>query len=100
LTSTLRVGQRGFPAGFGFSVYVQLSEGRGTGRCRIIVVNAESGRRCYEGSEHPLAFGADPLRVYGVKIRIQRCEFPHNGLYWVEFWYEGSVLGREPLLVR
>jgi hypothetical protein len=100
LTSTIRIGDKGFPATYGFSVYLQLTEGRGEGRGRIVVVDSQSGERCYEGHDHRLVFGSNPLKVYGALIRIPQCEFPGPGLFWVEFWYEERLLSREPMLVR
>jgi|tagenome__1003787_1003787.scaffolds.fasta_scaffold20587359_2 hypothetical protein len=100
LTSVLKVGQSGFPARFGFTVYLQLTAGRGAGNGRIVVVDAEDGSLCYEGQDHPMTFSDDPLLLYAAKIRIPSCELPRAGLYWVEFWYEGMFVAREPLLVR
>lgn len=100
LTSTIRVGEKGFPATCGFSVYVQLTECRGEGAARIVIVEDESDQVCYQGQDHRMAFGNDPLAVHSAVIRIPQCEFPAPGLYWVEMWYRGVFLACEPLLVR
>src|SRR5438034_1245384 len=71
-----------FPANFGFSVYLLLTEGRGDGRARIRIVNAETDQVCYQGPDYRLVFAGDPLKVYGMVIRIAQCEFPSQGLYW------------------
>jgi hypothetical protein len=100
LTSTIHVGAGPFPVSYGFSVYLQLTEGRGQGVGRILVIHSESGEVCHEGQEHRLTFTADPLEVHAAVFRIACCEFPSRGLYWVEFWYDEELLAREPLLVR
>jgi hypothetical protein len=89
-----------FPVHHSFAVYLALTEGRGSGEGRIVVVQAESDEPMYVGQSLPLRFSADPLKVLGVIVRITSCSFPHPGLYWVEFWYNDQVIAREPLEVK
>jgi hypothetical protein len=88
-----------FPCGFGFSVYVMLSECRGDGVGRIIVSEAESGETIHSGTPHRILVGRDPLEVHGVIFRIYECMLPRPGLYWIEFEFDGAILWQEPILV-
>jgi hypothetical protein len=88
-----------FPCGFGFSVYVMLTECRGDGIGRIVVSEGESGDIIHSGMPHRILLGTDPLEVHGVIFRIPECSLPHPGLYWVEFEFDGAVLWQEPILV-
>ena len=88
-----------FPVGFGCCVYVVLTEVRGPGTAQVAIRAAESEMLCYLGTPHRIEFRSDPLRVYGMTIRITHSRIPASGLFWVEFRYNGVVLSREPILV-
>jgi hypothetical protein len=88
-----------FPIGFGCCVYVVLTEVRGPGAVRVAIRAAETERLCYLGTPHHVAFRSDPLRIYGLTVRIAHCQLPESGLYWVELRYNEVVLSREPILV-
>ncbi len=89
-----------FPPGFGCCVYIVLTEVRGPGTVRVAIRAAETEALCYLGTPHRIEFRSDPLRVYGMTIRVAHCRIPKIGLYWVEFRYNEVVLSREPILVR
>ena len=82
------------------SVYLLLTEGRGTGQGRIVVVNADTEEPAFSSAAHPITFGPDPLALQGRCFRILDCTFPAPGLYWVEFRFNGKVLARQPLEVK
>jgi hypothetical protein len=100
LLSTVRPGQQAFPVQLTFCVYVAMTGGRGTGTVQVVVADAETGEANFTGAAHPITFDPDPLKVLGAIFRIRRCPFPHPGLYWVEFRYNGETLARQPLQVR
>src|SRR5947209_979407 len=69
----------GYPLRLTFSVYLALTGGRGCGGVQIAVLTADTGQPVYVGRRHTIRFGADPLRVKGVHIRITSCTFPGPG---------------------
>jgi hypothetical protein len=89
-----------FPSGFGFSVYVMLSDCRASGSGRIVVTEAVSGDVCYSGVPNRIALSSDPLEVYGLIFRVAECIIPRAGLCWIEFEFDGMVVGQEPILVK
>jgi hypothetical protein len=102
LVSEIRAtgGAAGYPLNHSFAVYIAVTEGRGTGEGRIAVTSADTGKECYLGQPHPIVFGNDPLKVYGLIFHITTCTFPQPGFYWVEMRYNGTAIAREPLLLR
>lgn len=100
LLSSVRVADGAFPAAVSFSVYLATTGGRGSGEARIVVVDADSGAEVYAGDAHRLHFPPDPVQVTGMIFRIPACWLPRPGLYWVEFRYDGTMVSRQPLLVR
>jgi hypothetical protein len=88
-----------FPLRLSFCVFLEMT-GRGTGRGNVCVVDADTDDIVYQGTEHTMVFGADPLQSHAVAIRIVSCSLDSPGLYWVEFMYNGEQLQREALLVK
>ena len=89
-----------FPLNHSFTVYLALTEGRGDGQMQIAVTLADTGKVVYESPAYSVEFDNDPLRVFGVIIHVTTCSFPHSGLYFVEFRYNGHVLARQPVEVK
>ena len=81
-------------------VLLVLTEGRGQGEGKILVVFEETGERIIETRGRPIVFGSDPLEVIGVPIRIRDCLFQRPGIYSVQFWYEGELVEERPLRLR
>jgi len=92
--------EAGYPLTVSFSIYLALTEGRGSGEGRIAISSADTGRLVYLGQPHRIEFGPDPLKVQGVIFRITSCSLPESGLYWVEFRYNNKTIAREPLRAR
>jgi hypothetical protein len=93
-------GTETFPCSFGFTVYVMLSDCRHSGSGRVVVTEAATGEICYNGEPYEVALSSNPLEVYGLFFRIAECVVPRAGLYWVEFEFDGALIGQEPLLVK
>ena len=89
-----------FPFGFGFSLFVMLSDCRRSGTARIVVTEAENADVCYGGVPFHISLQDDPLEVYNLVFRVIQCTIPRAGLYWVELEFEGVVIGQEPFLVK
>ncbi|HEY7153859.1 MAG TPA: hypothetical protein VH575_07850 [Gemmataceae bacterium] len=81
-------------------VFVQLTEGRGGGDAWIAVEQADTERTIFRTPTHRVSFGLNPLEVSGVSFRIRKGTFPSPGLYWVQFWYNGKIAAREPLVLE
>jgi hypothetical protein len=92
-----RVAAAHFPVSQTFSVYLCLTEGRGSGLGRI-VVESDLGTVIYRGNLHRLEFASDPLLLYACTIPVPSCEFPAPGL--VKFVYNEVDLGEFPMLVE
>jgi len=81
-------------------VFVQMTECRGQGDCRLEIVQADSGQVVFRTRTRPLSFGNDPLDVFGLSFRIRNCPFPEPGLYWIQFWYNEQVIAQQPVQMR
>jgi len=89
-----------FPLRLTFSVSVTMTGGRGSGHCKIRVIEADSDKVIHDGDQHSIRFDADPTRIHAATIRIGTCTLHQAGLYYVEFTYNGAELAREPLIVK
>jgi hypothetical protein len=81
-------------------VYLQLCEVRGTGKGRVVAVDAETAEPVFASREHDIREGNSPLDVLGFTFRLRECVFPRPALYLIQFRYNGKVLAQQPLLVR
>jgi hypothetical protein len=76
------------------------SGGRGSGQCKIRIIEADTDKVIHDGDQHSIRFDVDPTRIHAVTIRIGTCTLHQAGLYYVEFMYNGAELAREPLVVK
>ncbi len=83
-----------------FCVFVQLSSYRGPGTCRLEIQQADTDQCVFRSPDHPLPPRSDPLGVHGISFRVVGCVIPAAGLYWVQFWYNDTMLAQQPLLLR
>lgn len=81
-------------------VLLMLTEVRGPGLGRVVVVDAEAQLAIFTGADHPIQPRSNPLDVTGIVFRIRNCPFTKPGLYEVQFRYNEKVLAQQPLLVR
>jgi hypothetical protein len=83
-------------------VFVQMSECRGNADIALTIVHAETEAAAFSGLAKPWRANLpnDPLKIVGLPFRIRNIEFTEPALYWIQFWYNGSMLGEEPLVVR
>lgn len=83
-----------------FCVYLQVSGCRGPARGRIQVQEADNAGVVFLGQTRTIPFSTNPLEVVGFTFRVRGCHFPRSGLYWVQFWYDDTMLVQQPLLLR
>lgn len=88
-----------FPFAAEFCAFAALANCRGKGTFDLNVVDADTRVTIHQHPPKKVDFGADPLHVYGLPIRIH-CVFPDDGLYWVELLYNGEVVAQQNLLVE
>ena len=84
-------------------VYLVLTDcqGRGTGQIRVAFADAEHERPIFGSAPHPFDFtGHSPLELLGITFRIVDCQFPRDGRYVVQFWYNDSIVEERPLELR
>jgi hypothetical protein len=89
-----------FPMHLSFSVFLCLTNCRGSGYGTIVIANDETDEEVYIGKSHPIHFGSDPILLFSTIIRVPMCLLPSPGLYRVEFVYNESVIGSHQLLVK
>ncbi len=81
-------------------VYAALTGGHGSGRIEIEVISAETLDVLRYAEIATLDFGNDPLRLYGVPVRLRNCIFPEPGWYSVHLLFEGTSIAEKQLLLR
>jgi hypothetical protein len=80
-------------------VFLQLSDARGLASGRILGRSADSGNIVFASNEHPIYF-RDRLQVKWVVFRLQDCYFPEAGVYWIEFYCDGSWMADQTVQLR
>jgi len=81
-------------------LFVVLTEVRGRGEFFLRIVEADSATMIFENMNRSHDFGNDPLRAHGLPFRIRNCKFPRAGLYWIQFWFNGSLLEQQDLFLK
>jgi hypothetical protein len=89
-----------FPFRLSFSVFLEMTGGRGSGQGKIRVIEADTDVVTYDGDEFTLRFDPDPTTIHPVSFHVATCEFHKAGLYTVEFVYNGQELSHQDLLVK
>jgi hypothetical protein len=83
------------------SVLLILTDGRGTGRGRILCINEETDQPIFGSGEATISFeGKDPSLPFGASFALRNCNFPTPGVYRVQFHFEDEVLCQQTLIVR
>ncbi len=80
--------------------YIQLTECRGVAEVQLQIEQADAQTGIFQTPLQRVSFGNDPLQVFSMSFRLRNCTFPSAGLYWVQLWYNGLVLYREPLMLE
>ena len=83
-----------------FCVFLEVTSCRGAVIGQIQVVEADSGAQMAQTADHQLPLPNDPLETRLFSFRILDCPFPNPGLYWVQFWCDGSLVHEVDLTVR
>ncbi len=83
-------------------VFVQLTECRGSADIALTIAHEETGALAYRGPPQPWRANlpSDPIDVVGLPFRIRDIDFPEPGVYAIQFWYNGTVLSQQPLVLR
>jgi hypothetical protein len=81
-------------------IFVQLAECRGDAEFHLVVRQEENGAVLDQTEGIRVSFRHDPLAVASMRFRLPPCRFPVAGLYWVELWYNQTLLARQPLVMR
>jgi uncharacterized protein DUF6941 len=83
-----------------FCVFAALTNGHGLGRIELEVIEVETQDVVYRLDLGDFVFGNEPLRVYGVPIRIRSCVFPKPGWYSVQLLCDGATIAEKQLVLR
>ena len=78
--------------------FLQLSGHRGEAHCHVEVSGVETGNLIYHTPRKVIAFDG-PLVVVPIAFRIRNCVFPAAGLYYVQAFDQGKLIGERPLRV-
>jgi hypothetical protein len=81
-------------------VLLVLTGGRGQGKCEIKCVFEDTDQIIFKTTKQSIRFPKDPLEVIGVPFRIRDCQFPVQGLYSIQFWYDERKVSDCPLQLR
>ncbi len=81
-------------------VFVVLTEARGKGEFFLRIVQADTSLEVFSTKIRSHDFGKDPLRAHGLPFRLRHCRFPGPGLYWIQFWFNNSLLAQQDLFAR
>ncbi len=81
-------------------VFVQLTACRGIGDVQLVIEEEDTGTSIFRTPTRRISLGNDPLKARGMSFRIHDCLFPSAGLYSVQFWYNGTEIAQEPLLLE
>lgn len=83
------------------TVFLVLTDGRGTGRGLVRCVNEVDGDEAFRSTVIPISFaGRDPISLYGVEFRLTDCLFPHPDTYSVQFLFDDEVVEERTVTVR
>ncbi len=95
-----RATAKAFPFNLTFSVYLCLTDCRGSGRGRIVLKKVADEEFIYVGEPHRLEFGNDPLALQPFLFRVFSFPVPTRGLYSVDFEYNDVKLESCLILVE
>jgi hypothetical protein len=83
------------------TVYLVLTDGRGTGQGSIVCKDEATGREVFRSGTLAVSFeGKDPIGLFGVVFRLSDCRFPRPGVYEVQFLFGGDVVEERIVHVR
>lgn len=81
-------------------VFLQLTSCRNSIDGRVQIQHADTAEIIFTTKSHTIDATGDPLEVIGVVFRIHNVLFRKSGMYWVQFWYDDTMLAQQPLLLR
>jgi hypothetical protein len=81
-------------------VFAQLTACRGQGPIWVELRQADTDRVVFRSRSQSVRFPDDPLAVNGATIRLRNLVFPVPGLYWVQLWFDNTVIGVTPLRLK
>ena len=81
-----------------FSVFASLTNGRGSGRIRIVATRMDNDDIIYD-QEYPIQF-PDPLVVVNIHVRIRNIRFPVDGRYEFVLYVDSDPVAQRTLRVR
>lgn len=79
-----------FPAKLSFWAFVQIADQKASGKVRLSIMRADSGRRFFF---RPIALHHDDMITPTILcVRFYECHIPEPGIYFVELWYDDDWL--------
>jgi len=73
------------------SVYIAITEGRGRVPCKLRMTSLENNQMVFE-LPGQIEFGG-PTSVGELVFQLQQIQFTTPGVYAIEFWADGELLG-------
>ena len=83
-----------------FAVFAVVSNGRGAGDIWIEIREADADKVIYASARQRVIFPPNPLALSGLSYRVRSLVFPRPGLYWIQLWYDGSVIADLPVVLK
>jgi hypothetical protein len=81
-------------------VFIVLTEVRGKAEFFLKIVQADTDTDVFTTKKRTHDFGKDPLKAHGLPFRIRHCRFPEPGSYWIQFWFNNSLLAQQDFFAR
>jgi hypothetical protein len=83
------------------TVFLVLTDGRGTGRGQIRCVNEVDRDEVFRSPEASISFvGLDPIGLFGQEFRLRDCRFPKPDNYLIQFLFNDIVVEERIVTVR
>jgi hypothetical protein len=83
-----------------FAAFAVLTGGRGAGELRLEIRQADTDVALYASTRQRISFPADPLALCGLSYRVRNLVFPAPGLYWVQLYFENSMIADLPVVLK
>ena len=80
-------------------VFLHLSGHQGETSCHIEIDRTETNEVIYETASKTIKFRG-PGAVVPVYFRVRNCVFPAPGVYYVQIFNDGKLIGERPLYLR
>ncbi|HEY3320759.1 MAG TPA: hypothetical protein VGP72_09875 [Planctomycetota bacterium] len=80
---------------YSLSIYIAITEGRGVVPCKLRMTSLDSNKLIFD-LPGQIEFSG-PTSISELVFQLQQIRFEHPGVYAIEFWADGELLGSRKL---